>query len=88
MSAKKYEKDYKVQSVKLALEVGQSKAAKELGISKNTLCGWIRAARVGSLDMGENVILKGNEYIRLASSRLTYSPRLKPGDSRIRTALA
>jgi len=36
MSAKKYEKDYKVQSVKLALEVGQTKAAKELGISKRT----------------------------------------------------
>jgi len=35
MSAKKYEKDYKMQSVKLALEVVQSKAAKELGISKN-----------------------------------------------------
>ena len=61
MSAKKYDNDYKVQSVKLALEVGQTKAAKELGISKNTLCGWIRATRVGSLDMGENVILKGKE---------------------------
>ena len=35
MSAKKYDNDYKVESVKLALEVGQSKAAKELGISKN-----------------------------------------------------
>ena len=61
MSAKKYDNDYKMQSVKLALEVGQTKAAKELGISKNTLCGRVRANGVGSLDTGENVILESKE---------------------------
>lgn len=59
MSTKKFNNDYKIQAVKLASEVGQSKAARDLGISKNTLCGWVRAARIGSLDMGENEIPTG-----------------------------
>lgn len=83
MSAKKYEKDYKVQSVKLALEVGQTKAAKELGISKNTLCGWVRAARVGSLDMGENVIFKGKE-LSASEKNAQMAARIKVLEKEIR----
>ena len=49
---RQYDQEYKVQAVKLAKEIGQAKAAKELGITKNTLYGWIRANRLGNLDLG------------------------------------
>ena len=52
----KYSQEDKVQAVKLAVEIGQAKAAKELGISPNTICGWVRAARIGKLDVGEGVL--------------------------------
>ena len=32
-----YDHEYKVQAVKLGKEIGQAKAARELGIPKNTL---------------------------------------------------
>lgn len=51
-TGKRYAHDYKVQAVKLAGEIGQSKAASELGISKNTIAGWVRSSRIGGLDMG------------------------------------
>ena len=47
-----YNKEYKVQAVKLAHEIGSTKAANELGIPINTLYGWIRAQRLGRLDLG------------------------------------
>ena len=50
--SKHYDEEYKVQAVKLAKEIGQAKAAKELGIPKNTLYGWVRASRLGTLDLG------------------------------------
>ena len=50
--SKQYDLEYKVQAVKLAKEIGQAKAAKELGIPKNTMYGWVRASRVGMLDLG------------------------------------
>ena len=50
--SKQYDQEYKVQAVKLAKEIGQAKAAKELGIPKNTLYGWVRANRLGTLDLG------------------------------------
>ncbi len=39
-----YDHEYKVQAVKLAMEIRQAKAAKELGIPKNTMHGWVRAS--------------------------------------------
>ena len=42
----------KYRQLKLAKEIGQAKAAKELGIPKNTLYGWVRANRLGNLDLG------------------------------------
>ena len=33
---RQYDHEFKVQTIKLAQEIGQAKAAKELGISKNT----------------------------------------------------
>ena len=49
---RQYDQEYKIQAVKLAKEIGQAKAARELGIPKNTLYTWIRANRLGSLDLG------------------------------------
>ena len=47
-----YEKEYKVQAVKLAQEIGTEKAAQELGVPKGTLSGWLKAEREGRLDAG------------------------------------
>ncbi len=49
---KKYDKEYKIQAVKLGREIGFVKAARELGINTDTLYGWNRAAREGRLDLG------------------------------------
>ena len=49
---RKYEKEYKLQALKLAGEIGAGKAAKELGIPVDTLYGWQKAAREGWLDAG------------------------------------
>ena len=46
---KQYENEYKVQAVKLAKKIGAVNAANELQIPVNTLYGWIRKARIGSL---------------------------------------
>ena len=51
-SNKKYEKEYKVEAVKLSRKIGKGEAAKELGIPEGTLYGWIKAAENGSLDLG------------------------------------
>lgn len=47
-----YDKDYKVQAIKLANEIGINKAARELGIASSTLCQWVKASKNGSLDAG------------------------------------
>ncbi len=53
MAEKKiYDKEYKIQAVKLGREIGLSKAARELGINTDTLYGWNKAAREGRLDLG------------------------------------
>ena len=49
---KQYDHEYKVQAVKLAKEIGQAKAARELGVPINTMYGWMRAYRLGNLDLG------------------------------------
>lgn len=53
MAQKKvYDKEFKVQAVKLGREIGFSKAAKELDINVDTLYGWSKAANEGRLDLG------------------------------------
>ncbi len=49
---KKYDKEYKIQAVKLSKEIGGAKAAAELGIPVDTLYGWQRAVREGRLEAG------------------------------------
>lgn len=52
---RQYDHEYKMQAIKLAKELGDcAKAATELGISKNTLYGWMKAVREGRLSIGEN----------------------------------
>lgn len=46
------DREYKVEAVRLAKEIGQARAAKELGVPKNTLCGWMQSSRMGNLDLG------------------------------------
>lgn len=55
-TGKRYDKDFKVQAVKLANEIGQTNAARELGISKSAVTTWVRLVRTGRLDMGEDAI--------------------------------
>ena len=55
-TGKRYDNNYKVQAVKLAMEIGQTKAAKELGLSKSAIGTWVRNARTGKLDMGDDAI--------------------------------
>ena len=49
---KVYDLEYKIQAVKLANEIGQAKAATELGIPRSTVYTWIRMVRLGRLDLG------------------------------------
>ena len=41
-----------MQAVKLAKQIGSTKAAEELQIPVNTLYGWMRKAKLGQLDIG------------------------------------
>ena len=50
--AKQYDKEYKLQALKLTQEIGSARTAKELDIPVNTLYGWMRAQREGRLECG------------------------------------
>ncbi len=53
MAQKKvYNKEFKIQAVKLGREIGFSKAAKELGVNIDTLYGWNKRAKDARLDLG------------------------------------
>jgi transposase len=49
---KHYTKDYKAEAVKLVREIGNAKAASELGVPKTTLSHWTRQANIGEIDTG------------------------------------
>ena len=59
---RQYDHEYKVQAVKLA---------KALGLPKNTMYGWVRANRLGNLDLGagsqspQSAMTLNEELIRL-----------------------
>ena len=59
--AKKYDRSYKEQSVKLALEIGVKRASEELKVPYGTLYGWVQAAKNGELDIEERTPRKRNE---------------------------
>jgi len=47
--AKKYDRSYKEQSVKLALEIGVKRASEELKVPYGTLYRWVQAAKNGEV---------------------------------------
>ncbi len=44
--ARSYDKEYKIEAVKLAKAKGSKNAAEELGIPVNTLSGWVHKAKL------------------------------------------
>lgn len=59
--AKKYDRSYKEQSVKPALEIGVKQAGEELKVPYGTLYGWLQAAKKGDPDIEERTPRKRNE---------------------------
>ena len=56
MAQKKvYDKEFKIQAVKLGREIGFSKAAKEQGVNTDTLYGWNKCAKDARLDLGPRI---------------------------------
>jgi transposase len=74
--ARQYDNEFKTQALKLAKEIGNVKAANELGISKNTLYGWIKAAREGRLDAGPGYRTPG-ESMTLSEENQALRKRIK-----------
>ena len=54
-SGKVYDLEYKIQAVKFDNEIGQAKAATELGIPRSTVYTWIKMVRLGRFDLGEGM---------------------------------
>ena len=48
-----YNKEYRVEAVKLGQTIGGKKAAAELGIPEGTLSSWMHDARKGTIDTGK-----------------------------------
>ncbi len=80
---RKYDHDYKVQAIKLAREIGGAKAAKELGIPEGTVHTWLKAARIGTLDIGEGSHIP-NTAMSLAEELALLRKRVKDQDKEIR----
>ena len=72
-----------MQTVKLAQEIGQAKAAKEPGISKNTMYTWTRAHRLGYLDLGCGTQTP-QSALRLHEELVQLRAQLKTQDKEIR----
>lgn len=56
---RKYDKECKIQAVKLAKEINVSRAAKELGIPEGTIRTWLGNAEKGVIDLGEKTYTGG-----------------------------
>lgn len=59
-STRQYTKEYKTEAVKLVREIGNTKAAKELGVPKSTLSQWINQAEIGEIDTGAGTQTPGS----------------------------
>ena len=71
--AKKYDRSYKEQSVKLALKIGVKRASEELKVPYGTLYGWVQAAKNGDLDIEERT--PENAMSLAEEIRQLFSPR-------------
>ena len=80
---RKYDQEYKVQAVKLAREIGGAKAAKELGVPEGTIHTWLKAARTGTIDIGEGSHTP-QSAMSLAEELAILRKRVKDQDKEIR----
>jgi transposase len=55
-----YDIEYKKQAVKLALDIGAAKAARELGVHANTVYTWMHQYRLGNIDLGPGTQTPGS----------------------------
>ena len=81
--ARKYDYEYKVQAVKLAKEM----AAKELEIPEETIHTWLKAVRVGKLDIGKGSHTPANamslsEEITMLRKRVREQDKENPSPER------
>ena len=78
-----YDPEYKAQAVKLAQEMGScKKAADELGISPNTLFGWLKAVKEGCLDVGTGAHTPDNA-LKLNEELITLRKKVKEQEKEI-----
>ena len=75
-TVKQYDKEFKKQAVKLAMEVGSKTAAEELGIPKGTLGTWLKKARTGEIDTGSGTRTP-DESLNLAQQLQAANKRIK-----------
>ena len=80
---RKYDQEYKVQAVKLAREIGGAKAAKEFGVPEGTIHTWLKAARTGTIDIGEGSHTP-QSAMSLAEELAILRKRVKDQDKEIR----
>ena len=66
---RRYNKEYKVEAIKLSNKIGTKKAAEELGIPDGTLSGWRKKAKQGKIYLEENEILAEATAFFAASRR-------------------
>ena len=79
---KTYDSEFKAQAVKLALEIGGHKAAKELGIPKGTMHTWIKAFKEGRFSANEAV--HAPNALSLNDGLIGLRKRVKGQDKEIR----
>jgi len=73
---RQYTREYKAEAVKLARDIGVSKAAVELGVPTGTLAGWQSEANKGRLDTGAGT--------QTPSSGLTQAARIQELEAEIK----
>jgi transposase len=61
-----YSKEYKLEAVKLADDIGGQKAATDLGIDRSLICAWRKALRTEGADA-----LRGKGHLTEEQSELT-----------------
>lgn len=67
---KQYTKDYKTEAVKLVREIGNTKAAIEIGVPKSTLSQWVKQAEIGAMDTGAGTQTPGSAMTQAAEIQM------------------
>ena len=76
METKEYSLEYKKEAIKLAKEIGVTKASGELGVAKGTLYGWMKKEETGEIDLGPGTRTPAN-LLALADEIKRLKDRLK-----------